>query len=788
MSEDFINQFLDAMAANGLEPFSAADIKPTDGGWGRYRLADDKSGKKNGGYRLTVDSDCAVGQFKDYRIGEAHTWSSRANKKATPEEKAAYKEKITRLKAEEEKRRENEHNEAAEKARDTWKSAAPALDHPYLRKKCVQSHGAKMDQNGDLILPRYDFAGKLWGVQTIDTAGVKKYQYNAKTVGTMFPLTEKNEDKSVIYIAEGFATAASIREATGRMVIVAYDAGNLLATAQGARKKYPDAQIIICADNDQFSFKAPKAEAIKDVCKDDIGGDDRRWHDWRAEGYLHNTGIEKGKEAAHAVSGFVIWPEFKAEDLKNKPTDFNDYANLYGEFPLKEVLNRAGVQKLEDDLPFSEYNPDLIPAEPRIDWLSLVRWKDPDRGELHKNYSLHNAEVLITHKNPVGGCLCYDEFLNKMTVIKPLPWEDSPDFIVRELNSQDINRIRVWLEGSGIKLPKGCVKDVVELACMNNKINPAVEYLNSLKWDGVKRLDKWLQYYLGAEEQPAEYLARIGSCWLMASVRRILKPGTPFHHMLVLEGGQGALKSTAFATLATFGMDAPKEYFSDRLTFDMIDRHDFAPFADGNIILEFQELAGLGAKDINKVKQWITQTTDEYRKPHDPVPTKFPRKFVLGGTVNDAKYLYDPTGGRRFWPAKVGKIDIKALKKDREQLWAEAAHRARQGELWYIEPNDPVYKLMENEQSLRYEGDPWDDIVGEYIKNIHIVTMDAIFTDVLHLDRSRWDKNYRTRISNILIQNGFKNGTAWCKDTKKTRRGWVRQEPKTDLFEEDIPF
>lgn len=772
-----------------MAPVNASEIRHTGGRWVDYRLEGDGRKKPHGAFRYTEEEGGAVGQFKDRRIGETHTWASRAPKEYSAEEKAAYKEKMQRLRDEDAKRRAEEHQEAAELARATWKAASPALDHPYLRKKGVKAHGAKMNAEGDLILPRYDFSGKLWGLQTIDQAGEKKYQFSAKTTGTMFPITEKEEDRSVIFITEGFATGASIREATGRMVIIAYDAGNLLAVAQGARKKYPGAHIVVAADNDQFSFKAPRAEAVRDIKKEEIAGDDPRWAEWREAGYLFNTGVEKGKAAAHAINGAVIWPDFLPEDSKSKPTDFNDYHKVYGLKALDNKLSAALKKpELDDFLPIGEYTGNLIPDyEPRIDWMQLVVWKNEKTGEMHKDYSLNNAEVILTNKAPIGGCLVLDEFLNKKTIIRPLPWDNPQAFYARELENNDIVRLQCWLEKQGIKLGKAVVNDILEVVCANNPVNPAIEYLDSLIWDKTPRLDKWLAYYMGAEDQPHEYLARVGSCWLIAAAKRIYKPGTPFHHMLVLEGGQGAMKSTSLRTLATFGHDRPVAYFSDRITFEMIDRVDFAVHADGNVILEFQELSGMGKKDRNKIKQWITQDTDEFRKPYDPLTTKFPRKFVLAGTTNESQYLNDPTGDRRFWPVRVGKIDIEAIKKDKEQLWAEAVHRAKGGELWYIEPHDPVYKLMQNEQSVRYQGDPWDDIVGAHIERLNSVTVDEIFKEVLHLDKAKWDNFQRARIVNILTKAGFENRVVYDAYTKKSARKYVRaSSPRQELFEEEI--
>lgn len=786
----YISEFLEAMSSNGLTAKHASEITETGGRWKNYHLIDNKNKNPKGAYRLTVDSDGAVGQFKDRRIDDVRTWNSKSHKPATPEEKAAYKERMATREKEQADALEKQYAEAAQEAKCAWKAASPVIDHPYLKRKGIQAHGAKMDADGNLILPRYDFKGKLWSYQQIDQKGDKKFQYNGLCNGTYMPLADKADDKSLIVIATGFATCASIREALNVPVICAYNDGNLIHVAKAAKKKYPDTRFIIAADNDAFTFKTPRAEAVKDINKEDIAGDDPRWNEWRDDGYLANSGITKSNEAGHAIGASVIWPEFADSDLSGKPTDFNDYHKLYGLEAVKEKLSAVREPTRGMDLPpLAAYESDVMnQTDNSMLWMDLCEFKDRRTGLLNKDFSLHNATILLSHKQPVAGCFVYDEFLNKETVIKPLPWDDAKLFTVREVDSNDVVRAQLWLEGEGVRLGKAVANDIIKIVCQNRKINPAIEYLDALEWDKKPRLNIWLTRIMGAKYQPAEYIERVGSCWLIAAAKRIYNPGTPFHHMLVLEGGQGAMKSTSLATLATFGKDAPRAYFSDRITFDMIDRADFAVHADGNIILEFQELSGMGKKDRNKVKQWITLNCDEFRKPYDPLPSKFPRKFVLAGTTNDMQYLNDPTGDRRFWPVKVGTVDINLLKQEREQLWAEAVYRHKASEIWYIEPDDPVYKLMQAEQSARYTGDPWDDCITQFVESRYSVTADEIFQDLLKMDKSKWDRISRARICDILMRLGYENKVVRDEYSGKSKRKWVLKNTKPAAQDEEIPF
>jgi putative DNA primase/helicase len=735
-----MQSFIDFLKLHDSEPLRSSDIRP---GAENQFIALAYKKKKALYYSLSNDGthgwfyNCANGETASYRQeGAAHGPIDKKERERARREYEALKVKS--------------HKEAAQRANDIWAKAFEAdAKHAYLIKKQIKPHGIKQENENLLIPMVHKITGPIIGLQKINQEGDKLFGKGTEKHGAFFLFKKPKQALEMIIICEGYATGASLFEVTGYAVFAAFDKGNLIHVAKYLRQELPSAKIIIAGDNDKNGSGQKDAQRAASEVGAYIKISDIEGMDW---------------------NDYIL--TFGSDDVKKEFTEFGEIAPLIAMEPEQSGGGNSISPEVVDD---SQSVPAVSSIErPPIDWMDLVKFKDRETGELHKDYTLRNAEALLTHKQPIGGALCYDDFLDKRMVIKALPWEDESKFVVRELNEMDIRRLRVWLEDSKIRINKNCVDDVVQLACQNKRLNPAIDYLNSLQWDNTPRLDTWLTYYLGAETQPKEYLSRIGACYLIAAVKRILNPGTAFHHMLVLEGGQAAMKSTTLATLATFGRDRPISYFSDRVTFEMIDKQDFATYANGNVILEFQELSGLGKKDRNKVKQWITQTHDEYRKPYDHIPTKYPRKFILAGTTNDTQYLNDPTGDRRFWPVRVGHIDIDALRHDREQIWAEATHRAKAGELWYVNTDDPIYKTIQNEQSARYSGDPWDNIVEIYIENRTHVTIDEIFTDVLYLEKSRWDTLSRARISNILTKAGFESKTVRDAVTKKTVRKWAR--------------
>jgi hypothetical protein len=278
------------------------------------------------------------------------------------------------------------------------------------------------------------------------------------------------------------------------------------------------------------------------------------------------------------------------------------------------------------------------------------------------------------------------------------------------------------------------VLDAAWLLCNVNPVDPVCRYLDGLRWDGVQRLDIFANSYLRAEDNQLN--AAIGRKMLIAAVRRARRPGCKFDYVPVLEGPQGCGKSTAVRILAG------DENFSDKGVLHIEDRAQ-QEAVKGVWLYELAELAGLGKKDVNRIKAFVSQQDDRGRAAYARWVTSEKRRCIFIGTTNDAEYLLDTTGNRRFWPIGVGQVDLTALRHDRDQLWAEAALAEAAGEELEI-PSNLWAELAERHRE-RMQGGDWADalskLYGELCMDSYRISSQECY-DVLGVKKDQW-RDYR---------------------------------------------
>ena len=236
--------------------------------------------------------------------------------------------------------------------------------------------------------------------------------------------------------------------------------------------------------------------------------------------------------------------------------------------------------------------------------------------------------------------------------------------------------------------------------CLENQFHPVLDYLDNLRWDGEPRVDTWLTTYFGAEN--IKLHRAFGRKVLMAAVRRMRKPGEKFDQMLVLESEkQGAGKSTALLIMA--GAD----FFSDS---PILGEHQqkVQEAVQGKWIYEIAELENLSKSESGSIKAFLSRTHDRGRPAYAHAREDIGRTCIFIGTCNRDDYLKDATGNRRFWPVRCAdKVDLDALTRDRDQLWAEAC--AIEATRESLELDRSLWDEAAKAQEARFDIPPWED-------------------------------------------------------------------------------
>lgn len=366
--------------------------------------------------------------------------------------------------------------------------------------------------------------------------------------------------------------------------------------------------------------------------------------------------------------------------------------------------------------------------------------------------SVENAGLFLENHQEIAGRLQFNAFTVRAVVTRPMPWDNSSHQIYpRELTDSDAMNFCRWLERQtqyGVSKDKafGLLGSVAEA----NPIHPLQDYLSLLEWDGQERIENWLTYYLGVEQ--SDYAKAVGFRFLIGAVARALQPGCKMDTMLVFEGNQGIGKSTAARVL--FG----DEYFTDSLS--PVGTKDQAQELGGKWCIEIAEMAQFLKADQRHVKETLSRCTDRYRPPYGRMPREFPRHCVFIGTYNPSSNapLKDETGARRFWPVKCEAVDLDALKNDRDQIWAEAVHRFKGGERWWLEGEEVDLAVIE--QEARYDEDVWEPLIADHLAGVRSITIPSLL-EKMGFKPERMGKPEQMRAATCLRRLGFDKTTKW---------------------------
>jgi predicted P-loop ATPase len=387
-----------------------------------------------------------------------------------------------------------------------------------------------------------------------------------------------------------------------------------------------------------------------------------------------------------------------------------------------------------------------------------INWPDINKdGTLKRTY--RNTREAIK----ALGVLCsYDTFHDRM-LIEGNNEKHAINQWHGEVSDAAIIALRqLVIDAYGFDPGKDNTHDAASALCIDNRFDPVVEYLDNLDWDGTPRLDAWLTTYLGA---PDTALNRaIGRLTLVAAVRRARKPGCKFDNILTLEGIEGTMKSTSIAVLAGV------ENFSDQTILTASDKEQ-QELVRGIWIYEIADLTGIKRAEIEKIKAFASRTHDRARPAYGRRRIDAPRRCIFIGTTNEDEYLQSQTGNRRFWPVGTGTINIDALRRDRDQLWAEAAEIEAQDQPLVL-PQD-LWGEARTQQEERRQSDPWDDILAHVTGILYSSADDAATeqewikaTELLgHLQINK-------RLRKVMDRLGWKAGRHRFSGKKRQRGYW----------------
>jgi len=271
----------------------------------------------------------------------------------------------------------------------------------------------------------------------------------------------------------------------------------------------------------------------------------------------------------------------------------------------------------------------------------------------------HNVKVAL---NELGVRLSFNAFSHQY-LVAGVPGYDG------ELQDETDAHLRgrIEKEFEGFDPGKEKYLEAVSDLARENTFHPVRDYLDGLTWDGKSRLDRWLIDYLGAEDSGLN--RAVGAIVLMAAVRRVRQPGCKFDEVMVFESEEGTGKSEAIKILA-----GQPEWFTDNLSLQDETKVIIENTA-GKWLIEYGELEGLQKAETEAVKRMLSRQVDEARLAYGRRKSVRPRQWIAIGTTNNDRYLRSTTGNRRFWPVKVGTINLEALRRDRDLIWAEAAVR-----------------------------------------------------------------------------------------------------------------
>lgn len=403
------------------------------------------------------------------------------------------------------------------------------------------------------------------------------------------------------------------------------------------------------------------------------------------------------------------------------------------------------------------------------DWLAQLIVNSRGRAV----FNTANAMLVLENHPDLKGCFAYDEFRQAKLVTKPLPGSSAPKASFQGRDYRDSDTIQVVSHFNRNGFPdatKTTIADAIDAVAEQSTFHPVRNYLNDLPaWDGVQRIDGWLQDYCNVEPQTAAetaYTREVASKWLISAVARVMVPGCKADGVLILEGSQGARKSTTLRFLAG------EDWFGDSLP--PMSSKDASDYLRGKWIIEMAELSNINKAEVEVVKAFISRENERFRPAYARTEITYPRQCVFAGSTNKSDYLRDETGNRRFWPVKVnGFCDTHGIREDRDQIWAEALARYKAGETWWLSAESE--ETAKTQQEQRVSQDAWEGDIANFCVGRSEVSPAEVGTKALGIDLGRLDRAATNRITAVLAALGYVRRGQFTSGDNKGRARYVQE-------------
>lgn len=409
----------------------------------------------------------------------------------------------------------------------------------------------------------------------------------------------------------------------------------------------------------------------------------------------------------------------RAQDITRKPSFEAMQEMASRDKNVKLLIARERAHAVAED--FGDLQEVEIPQGYSDDWKAELEYSKSGRLQC----TIGNIILILENDPALRGRITHDLFAGVDAVEGGLPWNKH----ATQWTDNDDANLRVWLERNYDITGKDKISDALTAVLTRHSYHPIRDYLDSLTWDGVPRLERLIIDYIGAED--TELNREMTRKHFTAAVARVFEPGCKYDYCLILTGPEGAGKSTLLGKMGG-------KWFNDSIT--TTEGKEGMEQLRRAWIIEMGELAGIKRSEVETVKAYLSKRVDIYRAAYGRRTTEHPRQCVFCGTTNETAFLKGDTGNRRFWVMEViptlrKHTDwLRALDRDRDQLWAEAHHYYKRGERLYLSQELEAQAKQRQQEYNDNNDDPLEAMLHKFLDTK--LPKDWADRDVS--DRRRW--------------------------------------------------